>query len=103
MSLRTTRQAHQRAHRRPQIPHGSTRAHAEGLADRDRQLEPRIRGVERQTYLVTTDALIYTRIALGITGDAVIGGITFAANASRNIWPLIRNYLVTQCELSPVQ
>ena len=53
-------------------------------------------------FLATTDALIYTRIALGITGNAVVGGITFAANATRNTWSLIRDYLVTQCGLSLV-
>ncbi len=54
-------------------------------------------------FLATTDALIYTRVALGITGNAVIGGITFAPNATRNTWPLIRDYLVTQCGMSLVQ
>ena len=53
--------------------------------------------------LATTDMLIGTRIALGITGPAVIGGITFAPNATRNSWPLIRDYLVTQCGMSLVQ
>ena len=55
------------------------------------------------SFLATTDALIYTRIALGITGPAVVNGITFAPNATRNTWPLIRNYLVTQCGMSLVQ
>ena len=55
------------------------------------------------SFLATTDALINMRIALGITGPAVIGGITFAPNATRNTWPLIRNYLVTQCGMSLVQ
>ncbi len=53
--------------------------------------------------LATTDALIFTRVALGITGNAVIGGITFSSNATRNTWPLIRDYLVTQCGMSLVQ
>ncbi len=53
--------------------------------------------------LATTDALINMRIALGIVGNAVIGGITFAANATRNTWPLIRDYLVTQCGMSLVR
>jgi len=53
--------------------------------------------------LATTDSLIHTRIALGITGNAVIGGIAFAPNASRDTWPLIRDFLVTQCGLSLVQ
>ena len=46
--------------------------------------------------------LIGTRVALGINGSAVIGGITFAPNAARNTWPLIRDYLVTQCGMSLV-
>jgi uncharacterized delta-60 repeat protein len=53
--------------------------------------------------MATTDSLIHARIALGITGPAVIGGITFAPNATRNTWPLIRDYLVTQCGMSLVQ
>ena len=55
------------------------------------------------SFLATTDALINMRIALGITGPAVIGGITFAPTATRNTWPLIRDYLVTQCGMSLVQ
>lgn len=55
------------------------------------------------SFLATTDALINMRIALGITGPAVIGGITFSPNATRNTWPLIRDYLVTQCGMSLVQ
>lgn len=51
----------------------------------------------------TTDALIYTRVALGITGPAVTTGITFPPTATRNTWPLIRDYLVTQCGISLVQ
>lgn len=53
--------------------------------------------------LATTDSLIHTRIALGITGPAVVTGITFPATATRNTWPLIRDYLVTQCGMSLVQ
>ena len=53
--------------------------------------------------LATTDMLIGTRIALGMTGNAVINGINFPATATRNTWPLIRDYLVTQCGLSLVQ
>ena len=55
--------------------------------------------------LATTDMLIGTRIALGMTGVAVINGITFAANAARDEWGTnssrdIRKYLVTQCGMS---
>ena len=52
--------------------------------------------------LATTDSLIHARIALGLTGNAVIGGITFASHATRTTWPAIRNYLVTQCGMSIV-
>jgi uncharacterized delta-60 repeat protein len=54
-------------------------------------------------FFATTDALIYTRIALGLTGSAVVNGITFPPTATRNTWPLIRDYLVTQCGMSLVQ
>ncbi|MGL4229722.1 MAG: delta-60 repeat domain-containing protein [Casimicrobium sp.] len=47
--------------------------------------------------LASTDMLISTRVALGITGAAVIDGISFAPHATRNTWPLIRRYLVAQC------
>ena len=47
--------------------------------------------------LATTDALIQTRIALGLRGSAVTNGISFPAGATRTSWTAIRNYLVTQC------
>ncbi|TAG03149.1 MAG: hypothetical protein EAZ43_07170 [Betaproteobacteria bacterium] len=55
--------------------------------------------------LATTDMLIGTRIALGMTGSAVIGGITFPANATRDQWGTntsrdIRKYLVSQCGMN---
>jgi uncharacterized delta-60 repeat protein len=50
--------------------------------------------------LATTDALIYTRISLGMSGSSVLAGITFASHATRNSWPLIRDYLVTQCGMT---
>lgn len=49
------------------------------------------------------DSLIHARVALGLTGNAVISGITFPGNAARNTWPLIRNHLVTQCGMSLMQ
>lgn len=55
------------------------------------------------TFVATIDALINMRIALGITGPAVVSGITFPPTATRNTWPLIRDYLVTQCGMSLVQ
>ena len=47
-----------------------------------------------------SDALIYARVALGINGNAVIGGVTFPAAATRKTWPLLRTYLVLQCGLN---
>ena len=52
--------------------------------------------------LATTDMLIGTRIALGMTGPAVLSGISFAPHATRPTWPLIRDYLVSQCGMSIV-
>jgi uncharacterized delta-60 repeat protein len=48
----------------------------------------------------TTDMLIGTRVALGLRGPTVLDGISFPANATRNTWPLIRDYLVSQCGMS---
>lgn len=53
--------------------------------------------------LATTDLLIGTRVALGLTGTSVLGGVTFSPAATRNTWPLIREYLVTQCGMSLTQ
>ena len=50
----------------------------------------------------TTDVLIGTRIALGINSSAALNGINFPATATRNTWPLIRDYLVAQCGMSLV-
>jgi uncharacterized delta-60 repeat protein len=55
--------------------------------------------------LATTDMLIGTRVALGITGSAVFSGITFPSNATRDQWGTntsrdIRKYLVSQCGMS---
>ena len=47
--------------------------------------------------LATTDSLIHARIALGMTGDAVVNGIVFPASARRTTWPQISDYLLTQC------
>ncbi|MEQ1597435.1 MAG: delta-60 repeat domain-containing protein [Casimicrobium sp.] len=56
---------------------------------------------DNQTF-ATTDGLIAARVMLGLTGNAVIGGITFASHATRTTWPAIRDYLVTQCGMSIV-
>lgn len=55
--------------------------------------------------LATTDMLIGTRVALGVTGSAVIGGISFSATATRDEWGTntsrdLRKYLVSQCGMS---
>ena len=52
--------------------------------------------------LATTDSLIHARIALGITGGAVIGGINFPVGATRDQWGSntsrdIRKFLLTHC------
>ncbi len=55
--------------------------------------------------LATIDMLIGTRVALGVTGSAVIGGISFPATATRDQWGTntsrdIRKYLVSRCGMS---
>ncbi len=55
--------------------------------------------------LATTDMLIATRVALGVTGNAVIGGVAFPANAARDEWGTntvrdIRKFLTTQCGMT---
>ncbi|MBL8309494.1 MAG: hypothetical protein JNL19_03630 [Burkholderiales bacterium] len=49
----------------------------------------------------TNDALILARMSLGLTGNAVVAGLSFAPQATRKTWPLIRDYYATQC--APVQ
>ena len=46
--------------------------------------------------LPTTDGLLLARVAAGLTGNAAISGAV-GAGAARNTWPLIRDYLITQC------
>ncbi len=50
--------------------------------------------------LGTTDMLILSRVQRGVAGAAIIGGITFSSSATRNTWPLIRQYLIAQCGLT---
>lgn len=55
--------------------------------------------------LATTDMLITTRVALGVTGPAVIAGVSFAASAARDEWGTnstrdIRRFLITQCGMT---
>jgi Domain of unknown function (DUF5122) beta-propeller len=47
--------------------------------------------------LPATDALLFARASLGFTGDAAVDGINFAQHATRNSWPLIRDYMISQC------
>ena len=48
----------------------------------------------------TVDGLIATRVMLGLRGPTVIAGVNFPANAKRNSWPAISQYLVSQCGLN---
>ena len=49
--------------------------------------------------LATTDGLMILRVALGLTGDAVVSNAT-AAGAPRVTWADVRPYLVTNCGLT---
>jgi uncharacterized delta-60 repeat protein len=46
------------------------------------------------------DSVIGARVALGMRGPAVIGGLSFSSNAKRNTWPQIRDYLFLQCGMN---
>ena len=48
--------------------------------------------------LATTDGLMLLRVALGLTGDAVVANAT-APGAPRKTWAQVRPYLVQQCGL----
>lgn len=48
----------------------------------------------------TTDALILTRVSLGVTGNAVVSGINFPVDATRTSWIAIRDHLVNQCGMA---
>jgi uncharacterized delta-60 repeat protein len=52
------------------------------------------------TVLGTTDSVLHARIALGLRGAAVVGGISFANAATRTSWPLIRDYLIARCGMT---
>jgi hypothetical protein len=45
------------------------------------------------------DALLITRAALGLTGNAVTAGIAFGASATRKTWSDIRGHLVNECNM----
>jgi uncharacterized delta-60 repeat protein len=48
----------------------------------------------------TIDSLIHARVALGMRGNSVTGGIAFAAHATRSNWTSIRNFLVMHCGMA---
>ena len=47
--------------------------------------------------LATTDGLMLSRVAAGMSGNAVLQGVQFAPNATRTTWPSIRDYLSIHC------
>lgn len=49
--------------------------------------------------LATTDALMLTRVALGVNGNSVVAGAV-GVGATRTNWAQIRDYLVVQCGMS---
>ncbi len=48
----------------------------------------------------STDLLLATRASMGLTGAALIQGVSFAAHASRKTATAIREYLISQCGMS---
>jgi uncharacterized delta-60 repeat protein len=50
--------------------------------------------------LATTDALLLARVSLGFSGLQVLNGLSISG--TRNTWPLIRDYLVSQCGMTTV-
>lgn len=50
----------------------------------------------------TTDALLLARIALGITGNAVVAGGAANPAGERSTWPLIQDYLTRHCGMNLV-
>ena len=53
--------------------------------------------------LATTDALLFARISLGLTGSAVTAGVSFPETATRKTWTAIREHLVAQCGMTLAQ
>jgi len=51
--------------------------------------------------LPTTDGLLLARASAGLTGSAVTTG-AIGVGATRNTWPLVRDYLVTQCGMTTI-
>jgi len=52
------------------------------------------------SYVATVDGLIATRVMLGLTGSAVVNGVSFPATATRTTWPALRTHLITQCQMA---
>ena len=50
--------------------------------------------------IATPDGLILTRAMIGVTGSALINGVTFEPHALRTTGADIRDYLVSQCGMS---
>lgn len=50
--------------------------------------------------IATIDGLIATRAMLGMTGEAVLQGISFPSLARRTTWIQVRGYLVEQCGMT---
>ncbi len=53
-------------------------------------------------FLATTDALILTRMALGMTGASVVDG-ALGSNATRRTYEDIRSYMDVQCQFATTQ
>lgn len=51
-------------------------------------------------HTATVDALLWSRVMLGLTGTAVTDSLTFPAGATRTTWSSIRDYLVSTCGMS---
>jgi uncharacterized delta-60 repeat protein len=46
------------------------------------------------------DSLLLARVSLGLTGNAVTQGLTFAPHAARKSWIELRNYLFNHCAMA---
>ena len=49
--------------------------------------------------ITANDSLLFARVALGFTQTSVTQNVTFATQATRKTWPLIRDYLANHCGL----
>jgi uncharacterized delta-60 repeat protein len=48
----------------------------------------------------SNDSILLARVSLGLTGDAVTQGLSFAQHATRQTWITLRNHLFNQCAMS---